>query len=63
MIACKPKKFISKRADDKKNHLGMHNEPVIKRSFNARNLPFNFVKSNDVNIKLEILNLEDFPSL
>ena len=41
----------------------MQNEPVIKRKFNPRNPPFNFVKSNEINIKLDILNLEDFPSL
>ena len=63
MIARKPKKFMSKRVSDKKNQLGMQNEPVIKRTFNPRNPPFNFVKSNEINIKLDILNLEDFPSL
>jgi hypothetical protein len=63
IIARKPKKFMSKRVGDKKNQLGMQNEPIIKRSFNPRNQPFNFVKSNDINIKLDILNLEDFPSL
>ena len=63
IIARKPKKFMSKRVGDKKNQLGMQNEPIIKRSFNPRNQPFNFVKSNDINVKLDILNLEDFPSL
>jgi hypothetical protein len=63
MIARKPKKFMSKRVGDKKIQLGMQNEPVIKRTFNPRNPPFNFVKSNEINIKLDILNLEDFPSL
>jgi hypothetical protein len=63
IIARKPKKFMSKRVGDKKIQLGMQNEPIIKRSFNPRNQPFNFVKSNDINVKLDILNLEDFPSL
>lgn len=63
IIAQKPKKFMSKRVGDKKIQLGIQNEPIIKRSFNPRNQPFNFVKSNDINVKLDILNLEDFPSL
>jgi hypothetical protein len=61
MIARKPKKFMSKRVGDKKTQLGIQSGPCIKRSFNPRNQPFNFVKSND--IKIEILNLDDFPSL
>ena len=61
--ARRPKRFISKRADDKKSQLGMQNDNGFKRSFNPRNPPFNFIKSNDFVQKPEILNLEEFPTL
>jgi len=60
----KPKKFISKRADDKRKELGIDIEPVLKRTFNPRKEPYNFVYRmkntiNDININ----NTKEFPSL
>ena len=58
-----PKKFTSKRADTKRKELGLDNE-IIKRTFNARKLPYNFVnRSNNINIEVNIGNIEEFPSL
>lgn len=58
-----PKKFISKRADEKRKELGLDND-IIKRTFNPRKLPYNFV--NRVNNNTEEINISnnmDFPSL
>jgi hypothetical protein len=62
--AKKPKKFVSKRADDKRKQLGIDENIGPKRSFNPRKPPYNFVKShNKKDEKPNILNENDFPSL
>jgi hypothetical protein len=58
-----PKKFTSKRADIKRKELGLDNE-IIKRTFNARKPPYNFVnRTNNINIEVNISNTDDFPCL
>ncbi len=61
--AKKPKKFVSKRADDKKKQLGIEENVGPKRSFNPRKPPYNFVKSHDRKEMAPELNANDFPSL
>jgi len=62
--AKKPKKFVSKRADEKRKQLGIDENSGPKRSFNPKKPPYNFVKSHDKKeIKPEFSNLEEFPSL
>ena len=62
--AKKPKKFVSKRADNKKKQLGIDENIGPKRSFNPRKPPYNFVKSHDKpDDKPNIINSNDFPSL
>lgn len=39
------KKFISKRAEEKKKQLGIVNENIVKRDFNPRLPPYNLVKN------------------
>ena len=60
----KPKKFISKRADEKRKELGLDDEIVSKRSFNPRKIPYNFVDriKNSMN-EINISNTMEFPSL
>ncbi len=60
--ANEPKKFTSKRSTDKKKLNPTSNIDIIKRKFNPRNPPYNFVhkERKDDNI---IINLEDFPEL
>ena len=58
------KKFVSKRADDKKKELGMDENVGPKRQFNARLPPYNYVHNpvfNIENIKLD--SNKEFPSL
>jgi hypothetical protein len=58
-----PKKFVSKRADVKRKELGLDIE-VIKRTFNARKPPYNFInRPNNINIEVNINNNKEFPSL
>ncbi len=62
--AKKPKKFVSKRVEDKKKLSGIDDSNVPKRQFNPRFPPYNFVhhknkQSNNVNLN----NTDDFPSL
>jgi hypothetical protein len=62
--AKKPIKFVSKRAVDKKKQLGLGDDNQVKRSFNPRLPPYNFVhkkinSQSDVNLN----NKDDFPSL
>lgn len=58
-----PKKFTSKRADMKRKELGLDNE-IVKRTFNARKPPYNFVnRTNNINIEVNISNPDEFPSL
>lgn len=62
--AKKPKKFTSKRADDKRKQLGLDEETGPKRSFNPRKPPYNFVKSHDrKEIMPDLINTSEFPSL
>ncbi len=61
--AKKPKKFVSKRADEKKKLLGIDEDVGPKRSFNPRKPPYNFVKSHDRKEMAPELNPNDFPSL
>ena len=63
--ANQPKKFVSKRADSKRKELGISsNENTIKRSFNPRKEPYNFVKSHEKKETiLELINQDEFPSL
>jgi len=61
--AKKPKKFVSKRADDKRKQLGIDEAIGPKRSFNPRKPPYNFVKSHDRREIVPDLNSNDFPSL
>lgn len=62
--ANQPKKFISKRADDRRKQLGISSDNNIKRSFNPRKPPYNFVKSHDrKEVVLDLINTNDFPSL
>jgi hypothetical protein len=61
----KEKKFISKRADDKKKELGISDVYELRRSFNPRKPPYNFVRSND-KILVETIDIQsttEFPSL
>jgi hypothetical protein len=61
----KEKKFISKRADDKRKELGISDTDVQKRSFNPRKPPYNFVRSNDKMFveTIDIQSTTEFPSL
>ena len=61
--AKKPKKFTSKRADEKRKQLGLDEDVGPKRSFNPRKPPYNFVKSHDRKEMAPELNPNDFPSL
>ena len=59
-----PKKFISKRVEDKKKINCTNEEKVIRRSFNPRLPPYNWVhKSKETNVKIDLNNQNDFPSL
>ena len=59
-----PKKFISKRADERRKEMGLDEEPEAKRSFNPRKQPYNFVFNKNYDItELDITNVEDFPDL
>ena len=59
-----PKKFMSQRADIKRKELGLDKPVEIKRLFNPRKLPYNFVfRQNDTHKEINITNTTDFPSL
>ena len=60
--ANEPKKFTSKRSTDKKKLNPTSNIDIIKRKFNPRNPPYNFVHKERKNENI-IINLEDFPEL
>lgn len=63
MEASKPKKFVSKRVEDKKKVMGLDNN-VVKRNFNPRLPPYNFVQHNKQNQNsVNIDSKEEFPSL
>ena len=58
-----PKKFVSKRADDKRKILGI-DDNIIKRTFNPRKPPYNFINRKVNNItEVDLDNKLDFPSL
>ena len=64
MEAKKPKKFVSKRVEEKKKQSGVEETNVQKRHFNPRFPPYNFVhqkskQNNNVNLNSK----DDFPSL
>jgi len=56
-----PKKFTSKRADEKRKQLGIEEKPQY-RKFNARKQPYNFVNKPKMN-QVVTLNNTEFPSL
>lgn len=56
-----PKKFTSKRADEKRKQLGIDEKPQY-RKFNARKQPYNFVNKPKIN-QVVALNNTEFPSL
>ena len=58
----KPKRFVSHRREDKKKELGLTND-MPKRQFNPRKPPYNFVNRQNKNSKLNLSNMEEFPSL
>jgi HD superfamily phosphohydrolase len=59
--AKKPKKFISKRVQEKKKDLEIENLP--KRQFNPRLPPYTFVFKKSLNTNIDINNNNDFPTL
>ncbi len=59
-----PKKFISKRVEERRKEFGTNEEKKLKRSFNARLPPYNFVHSKkEVVEPVNFSNELDFPSL
>lgn len=59
-----PKKFVSKRAEDRKKTYGFNDDFKPRRQFNPRYPPYNFVhKKKDLNEKININNTTEFPSL
>ncbi len=63
IIANKPKKFVSKRADEKRKILGVDDEPIVKRVFNPRKPPYNFVYKKSCNIITDMFDDSEFPTL
>ena len=63
IIANKPKKFVSKRADEKRKILGVDDEPIVKRVFNPRKPPYNFVYKKSHNIITDMFDDSEFPTL
>ena len=62
--ANKPKKFVSRRADEKRKELGIDEVTGPKRAFAPRKSPYNFVKSHHQKLVIfDGLNPDDFPSL
>jgi len=60
--ANKPKKFISQRVKDKKDVQGIKEELIVKRQFNARKEPYNFVYKKTEKIFVDVMNNEEFPT-
>ena len=56
-----PKKFTSKRADEKRKQLGIDEKPQY-RKFNARKQPYNFVNKQKTQ-QVAPMNNSEFPSL
>jgi len=56
-----PKKFTSKRADEKRKQLGIDEKPQY-RKFNARKEPYNFVNKSKTK-QVVSLDKTEFPSL
>ena len=63
IIANKPKKFVSKRADDKRKILGIDEEPIVKRVFNPRKPPYNFVYKKSRYMEVDVFDNGEFPTL
>jgi len=62
--ANQPKKFISKRVNEKKKQSDIYNETKIKRQFNPRIPPYNFVHvKKETKQIINIFNEHEFPSL
>jgi hypothetical protein len=62
--ANKPKKFVSRRADERKKELGIDEVTGPKRAFAPRKPPYNFVRTHDIKVvTFDVLNPNDFPSL
>lgn len=62
--AKQPKKFMSKRVEEKRKQTGPIIEVKPKRSFNPRLPPYNFVYNKTVTQQLiDFSNTTDFPSL
>ena len=62
--AKQPKKFVSKRVEDKRKQLGVSKEIKPKRSFNPRLPPYNFVHGKKELVPtVNFSNELDFPSL
>lgn len=60
----KPKKWSSKRLNEKKNKLGINKEKVVRRKFNPRLPPPTHLtfKKKDVNVEV-VLDQHSFPTL
>lgn len=58
----KPKKFVSKRVEDKKKSLGVE-ENVYKRQFNPRLPPYNFVNRKVETKQVNINDIKEFPQI
>jgi hypothetical protein len=62
--AKEPKKFVSKRMEEKKKQFGINKEIKPKRSFNPRIPPYNFVHGKkEIQQFINFSNDQEFPSL
>ena len=58
-----PKKFTSKRADDKRKTLGLDVMVEPKRTFNPRKQPYNFVNRKKIINSTDVNSMEEFPTM
>jgi hypothetical protein len=58
-----PKKFVSRRAEDKKKQTGGIQDTRPRRSFNPRLPPYNFVHKKTAAPVINTTNQSDFPQL
>lgn len=58
-----PKKFTSKRADDKRKTLGLDIMVEVKRTFNPRKQPYNFVNRKKIINSTDVNSMEEFPTM
>jgi len=62
--AKKPNKFVSRRTVDKKKQFGTDETTVIRRHFNPRFPPYNFINKKVISNNIgDINNNKEFPSL